>query len=86
MLYLALTLWPLGDIGHAASLVRDAERRITDLVHIGTRANGATLTALFELMRGDLVRAALNAIELSRLTREHDLPSIKRSGSFLRVR
>ena len=27
MLYLALTLWPLGDIGRAVSLVGDAEAR-----------------------------------------------------------
>jgi predicted ATPase len=83
MLYLALTLWPLGDIGRAASLVRDAEARIAGLAHIGTRANGTTITALFALMCGDLVRAALNAIELARLTREHDLPFYHAFGVFL---
>jgi predicted ATPase len=83
MLYLALTLWPLGDVRRAASLVRDAEARMTGLAHIGTRANGATLTALFELMCGDLVRAALNAIELGRLTREHSLPFYRAFGVFL---
>ena len=29
---------------------------------------------MFELMRGDLARAAPNAFGLARLTREHDLP------------
>jgi hypothetical protein len=37
MLYLALTLWQLGDIGRAVSLVDDAEARITSLTHSGTR-------------------------------------------------
>jgi tetratricopeptide (TPR) repeat protein len=83
MLYLALTSWPLGDIRRATSLVRDAEARITSLAHIGTRANGTTLTALFELMCGDLVRTALSAIELARLTREHDLPFYHAFGVFL---
>ena len=40
MLYLALTLWPLGDIGRAVSLVGDAEARIAGLAHVGTRALG----------------------------------------------
>jgi predicted ATPase len=74
MLYLALTLWPLGDIGRAASVVRDAEARIAGHPHIGTRATGHGIVALVELMRGDLSRAARNAVELARLTREHDLP------------
>jgi hypothetical protein len=38
MLYLALTLWPLGDIARAVSLVDDVEARITSLTHTGTRA------------------------------------------------
>ena len=51
--YLALTLWPLGDIGRAISLVRDAEARSASLAHIGTRAYGKRHVAMFELMRGD---------------------------------
>ena len=34
MLCLALTLWPLGEIGRAISLVGDAEARITGLAHV----------------------------------------------------
>ena len=41
MLYLAITLWPLGDIGRAVSLVGGAEaRELAGLAHIGTRAYG----------------------------------------------
>jgi predicted ATPase len=83
MLYLALTLWPLGDIGRAVSFVRDAEARIAGHPHIGTRATGHGIVALVELMRGDLSRAARNAVELARLTREHDLPMWRALGVVL---
>ena len=83
MLYLALTLWPLGDIGRAISLVRDAEARSASLAHIGTRAHGKRHVAMFELVRGDPPRSASNALELSRLTGEHDLPMWGAWGVFL---
>ena len=78
MHYLALTLWPIGDVGRAVSLVHDAQTRIAGLSHIGTRANGNMHAALFELMRGSLSHAALNAAELARIAHEHDLPMWKR--------
>jgi predicted ATPase len=83
MLYLALTLWPLGDIGRTVSLIRDVEARIADHPHIVTRAYGKCYVALVELMRGDLSRAARNAVELARLTHEHDLPMWQAVGVFL---
>jgi class 3 adenylate cyclase/predicted ATPase len=82
MLCLALTLWPLGDIGRAVSLIGDAEARSASLAHIATRAHGKQHAALFELMRGDLSRAAPHAIELSRLAQEHDLPHWRAYGFF----
>jgi predicted ATPase len=82
MLCLALTLWPLGDIGRTVSLVCDAEARSAGLAHIATRAHGKQHAALFELMRGDLSRVALNASELARLAREHDLPHWRAYGVF----
>ena len=83
MHYLALTLWPMGDVGRAVSLVHDAQTRIAGLSHIGTRANGNMHAALFELMRGSLSHAALNAAELARIAREHDLPMWKAFGLVL---
>jgi class 3 adenylate cyclase/predicted ATPase len=74
MHYLALTLWPMGDIGPAVSLVGRAEARIAGLAHIGARAYGKFHAAMFELMRGDHSRVAPNALDLARLAREHDLP------------
>ena len=46
-------------------------------------AYGKRHAAMFELMRGDLSRAAPNAFELARLTREHDLPMWRAFGVFL---
>ena len=82
MLNLALTLWPLGDVGRAVFLVGEAGARITGLAHVGTRAFGTTCMAMFELLRGDLSRAAMNAVELARLTREYDLPMWRAWGVF----
>ena len=83
MLFLALALWPLGDIERAVSLVRSAEGRIANLTHIATLAYGKSVAALFELMRGDLSRAAQNAVELGRVVREHDLPYWRAYQVFL---
>jgi class 3 adenylate cyclase/predicted ATPase len=83
MLYLGLVLWPLGDVERAVSHVRSAEARIASLSYIGARAFGAMFAAIFELMRGDLARAAPNAVELARLAREHDLPHWRAYGFFL---
>jgi predicted ATPase len=83
MLFLAFTLWPLGEIRRAVAFVGDAEARIAGLAHVGTRAFGGVQTAMFELMRGDISRAARNAAELARLTREHDLPLYRAFGVFL---
>jgi class 3 adenylate cyclase/predicted ATPase len=83
ILYLALALWALGDVGRAVSLVGDAEARIADLTHVGTRAYGKWHVAMFELMRGNLSRATLNGVELARLTREHELPLWQALGVFL---
>ena len=81
--YLALTLWPLGDIGRAVSLLATREARIAGLAHIGTRRIREMHAAMFELMRGDLSRAASNAANSPELTREHDLPCWRACGVFL---
>jgi predicted ATPase len=84
MLYQALALWPLGDVDRARSLIESAQRRIAIITHIGTHAYGKVHACLFELMRGDFLRAAPNITELARLTREHDLPFWRAYGAFLK--
>jgi predicted ATPase len=83
MSYLAITLWPLGEIERAISLVDRAHERITTLAHIGTRAYGKAHAALFQLMRGDRARAAPDTIELLRLAHEHELAMWRAWGAFL---
>ena len=83
MLILGLVLWPLGDVERAISHVGSAEARTSGLTYIGARAYGTMWAAMFKLMRGDLARAALNAVELVRLAREHDLPQWRAFGLFL---
>jgi predicted ATPase len=83
MHYLALTLWLMGDIGRAVSLVGRAEARIADLTHVGTLAPGRMHAAMFDLMRGDRARVAPNAFELTRLAREFDLNLFRAFSVFL---
>jgi predicted ATPase len=83
MMYLATTLWPLGDVERAISLVNAAEARSAGLVHAATRAYGKWHVVIFELMRGDLSRAALNAQDLSRLAHEYGLRVWRAWGVFL---
>jgi hypothetical protein len=85
MINLALTLWPLGDIGRAVSFARDAEARSLAVAHVGTRAYGKGFAAMFELMRGDLSRAASNAAELARLARDRDLRMWQAYAAFSRA-
>ena len=83
MLYLAITLWPLGDVTRSIALVESARERLDSITHVGTRAQGKCHAALFELMRGDHARATPNAFELVRLAREYNLPFWRASGVFL---
>ena len=83
MLYLAITLWPLGDVTRSIALVESARERLESITHVGTRAQGKCHAALFELMRGDHARTTPNALELVRLAREYNLPFWRASGVFL---
>jgi class 3 adenylate cyclase/predicted ATPase len=83
MVWLAIASWPLGDVERAISLVDRMQTRLADLTHGSTLGAGRTYAALFELMRGDYVRAAPNAVELARLAREHDLPTWRAFGVFI---
>ena len=80
--WLAGTLWPLGEVDRAISLIECMQMRTADLTHVGTLAPGRMHAAMFDLMRGDRARAAPNALELARLAREHDLPLFRAFGVF----
>ena len=82
MALLAFASWPLGEVDRAMSLADRMAARAATLAHGNTRAFGATFACLFELLRGDMSRAAPNGVELSRLAREHDLPLWRPFGLF----
>ena len=82
MALLAFASWPLGEVDRATSLSDRMAARAANLAHGNTRAFGATFACLFELLRGDMSRAAPNAVEVSRLAREHDLPLWRPFGLF----
>ncbi len=68
--WLAFSLWPLGDVDRAISLIDRMQTRVAGLTHVGTLASGRMHAAMFELMRGDDARAAPNTFELARLAGE----------------
>ena len=73
MLYLAIAVWPMGELSRSLVLVERARTRIAGVAHVGTKAYAAMHAAMFELMRGDVARVRANATELARLAEEHDL-------------
>jgi predicted ATPase len=82
MIDLAIALWPLGEVDSALSLVDRMHTRISHLTSIGTVAFGRMHAAVFELMRSDRERVAMNAHELSRLGRDHELTMYRTFGLF----
>ncbi len=83
MVWLAIASWPLGEVDRGISLMDRMQTRIATLTHVGTLALGRMHAAMFELMRGEHARAAQNAFELVRLTREYDLNMWGAYGVFL---
>jgi len=79
----AFASWPLGEVDRAISLIDRMQTRAAGLNHVGTLAFGKLYAALFELMRGDHARAAPNAFELARLTREQELTMFRAFSAFL---
>jgi hypothetical protein len=83
MLYLAIAVWPMGEVDRATSLVESARARIGSVSHVGSKAYAAMHPAMFELMGGDVARVAANANQLVRLADEHDLSLWRAFAAFL---
>jgi class 3 adenylate cyclase/tetratricopeptide (TPR) repeat protein len=82
MAYLALVLWPLGEIDRAASFMSRVLARITSLTHGNTIALGHMFAAQFALMRGDPMKGKANSSELARIAGAHDLAQFRAFGMF----
>ena len=83
MANLAAASWPLGEVDRAISLIDQMKTRVAGLTHVSTLASGKLYTAMFELMRGDHLRATPSAFEMVRLAREQELPLFRAFGVFL---
>ena len=84
MVYLALTLWPLGEVDRAVQLIEAAKRRMAGLTHIGSVTYGHLHAALFGLMRGDFARATMHGAAVADLANEHDLTLWRAFGVFFK--
>jgi predicted ATPase len=82
MAYLALVLWPLGEIDHAASFMSRVLARITSLTHGNTIALGHMFAAQFALMHSDPIRGKADSSELARIASAHDLAQFRAFGMF----
>ena len=87
MAYLALALWPLGEVDRATSHSSTGMQRAESPASpMSARSRlDDCITAFFALMRGDPLRAQRKRLELARLAREHDLPMFRASACFSRV-
>ena len=84
MFYLAMTLWPQGEVERGVSLAVSAQERVASLAHVGTLAYGKTHAALFQLVRSNGIRDTSHALEITRVADEHDLGMWRAWGVFLR--
>ena len=82
MAYLALVLWPLGEIERAASFISRMLARMASLTHGNTIALGHMFAAQFALMHGGPMAGKANSLELARIASAHDLAQFRAFGMF----
>ena len=82
MAYLALVLWPLGEIDRAASFMSRMLARIASLTHGNTIGLGHMFAAQFALMHGGPMRGNASSLQLARIASAHDLPQFRAFGMF----
>jgi tetratricopeptide (TPR) repeat protein len=82
MAYLAFALWPLGEIDRAVSLIERMQSRMAALTQASTLSIGKMYAVQFAQMRAKLGGSTANALELSRIAREHDLAQFRAFGTF----
>ena len=83
MVYLAIALWPLGEVDRARELVDATARRIAILGHLATSTFGLMHSAMFEIIARNVDRAAPLAKALSSVAHEHGIAFWINFGAFL---
>ena len=82
--YLALVLWPLGEVDRAREVAEEMVARATKIGHVGTAVYGHFHFAMFEMMRRNPAGAAPHIEALIDLARTHAMPTWTAYGRFLR--
>ena len=72
-MYLALALWPLGEVDRARAVAEDAVALATRTEHAPTLGFVHYYMAWFEMMRGDQIRSKPHAEATMALARKHDM-------------
>jgi predicted ATPase len=70
---LAITKWPLGEVGPARALIEEAVAHATETGHVPTLVNTYFYKAQFEIVRGDAGAARRDAEIVVKLSQEHAL-------------
>ena len=83
MVYLAIVLWPLGEVDRARELVDATATRIAELGHLATSTYGLMHSAMFEIIGRNVDRAAPLAKALSSVAHEHGIALWIGFGAFL---
>jgi predicted ATPase len=83
-IYLALVLWPLGEVDRAEQLAQEAIRRAAHSGHVATMVYAHFHKTILEAVRGSPERAKPHLDAVIGLSREHGLLLYTRAGSFWR--
>ena len=82
--YLALVLWPLGEVDRAREVAEEMVARATKIGHVGTAVYGHFHFAIFEMMRRNPAGAAPHIEALIDLAHAHAMPTWTSYCRFLR--
>ena len=82
--YLALVLWPLGEVDRARKVAEEMVARATKIGHVGTAVYGNFHFAMFEMMRRNAAGAAPHIEALIDLAHAHAMPTWTSYCRFLR--
>ena len=81
--YLAVVLWPLGEVDRARKIAEEMIARAAKIGHVGTTVYAHFHFALLEMMRRDRAAAARHGETLVKLARAHEIPMFAAFGAVL---
>jgi predicted ATPase len=79
--YLALTLWPMGQVEHAQRVTDEALARAQRIGHAGTAAYVRSHCATLEMIRGNPAAVAAHAEALLDISGAHEMPMFAAYGA-----